>query len=89
VWLVPCCNCSIPNLKGRWAPTYRTLVARLLTLYPPTTKLFLGCGPMSQTRFFCPDVTAIVREQNSSRVNLIDFRDPTLVLKGCLDHPNW
>ncbi len=75
-----------------YVKAYQGLINDTLLVFGPSVKIFLGCGPMSQTRYFCPLVQKLVEEYTGYGYKgfyLIDFRIEDLPLIGCLAHPNW
>ncbi len=74
-----------------WINTYINFYLQVRNIYPQPIKIFLGCGPMSETYQFCPALTSMVAtySKNDTNLFLLDFRIPGLKLTGCLGHPNW
>lgn len=77
--------------KTLFVNTYATFIGYLRSNFPKSSKIFVGCGPMSQTKYFCPYLTDMVNKMQATDPNiyLLDFRVPNLSLTGCLDHPTW
>jgi hypothetical protein len=88
-----CVRCSLAKLSGGvWGTTMMNFLKQIRVDYPSPIKIFLGCGPMSETYQYCPTLQGIVAKWNAdgdSRVYLLDFRIPGMLMKGCLGHPNW
>jgi hypothetical protein len=75
----------------KWKQTYVDFIARVRAALGKDVHIFLGCGPMSQTVFFCPLVLQLEAQLSATdpHISSLDFRMPGMVLIGCLDHPNW
>ena len=85
--------CSLGKLaQGQWEKTYAAFVERVRRDYPSPIKVFIGCGPMSETWRYCPLLQSIVnlwRSNGDQNMFLLDFRIGGMMMAGCLAHPTW
>ncbi len=69
---------------------YNEMLNTMRSTFGPNTVIFAGCGPMSQTKYFCSYLQGIVASRKDPNLVLLDYRAPTVgKLLGCLDHPTW